>query len=517
MKHFLTPLLFLMSGLIQAQVVPYWLIYSTGGSYATPGNWVRVESKILSSGTYVKLDSAQGDFSNDLITEGVYAYAHIGRANGHPQGKDVIYKYSLPTRLRLDSITNIGGARRMATSTNHLIVTRGFGADSNYIMIYNKNNLNGGPVYLDTVINTFTQDVLVIKDTAYISYTRNDTGKIARILLTGSSPVFLDSIVMDTLASGIDKLYSDGNFIYGLAHKSIFPPPSFAEVVISAGVVKISLTSGAYNFYPTPKAQGGIGYYGGDVYANYSTGPGIWNATSNSLTVNPAFPLSYTRGCIDTVLATAFFQQTDYFSTGSIIQTDASGTRLDSFATDISGSALELIYNGLPIANDAQFQTPINTTLTQSMSGIAGDADGGSVGLAAVSGPLNGSASFIGNSLIYIPNTGFVGTDTLNYRVTDLWGDTAIARIEIAVGLSNRENILTNSIKVWPNPASDYLSFELNTPALVRTQIFDMQGKIWQENNTADRTLQVNDLPSGMYILIISTDTQKRFCKWVKL
>jgi hypothetical protein len=118
--------------------------------------------------------------------------------------------------------------------------------------------------------------------------------------------------------------------------------------------------------------------------------------------------------------------------------------------------------------------------------------------------------------LIYIPNTGFVGTDTLNYRVTDLWGDTAFARIEIAVGLANRENILTNSIKVWPNPASDYLTFELNTPTSVRTQIFDMQGKIWQENNSADRTLHVNDLPSGMYVLIISTDTQKWYCKWVK-
>ncbi|WP_299876309.1 Ig-like domain-containing protein [uncultured Cocleimonas sp.] len=50
-----------------------------------------------------------------------------------------------------------------------------------------------------------------------------------------------------------------------------------------------------------------------------------------------------------------------------------------------------------------------------------------------VSGPSNGSASIVGDQIVYTPNPGFSGTDSLTYEVTDPNGNKTTARVDIVV------------------------------------------------------------------------------------
>ncbi len=314
------------------------IVLTTGGAYGNPGNHVKFATYEPTGKVFTVRDSPLGDFSNDIITDSSFAYAHIGRA----AGTDVIYKYNLNNYNRVDSIINIAGAKKIVVYKNYLIVGRGYGATANYVEIFNKKNLQATPVYKDVIIPAATSGIVILRDTAYVSFTQNDTGKIAIINLKNTIPSFVRIQAFDTMSSGLGELYTDGKNIFGLSEKYNSNTYAFmyAKVTVFNPIAK------TYNRVAVNKANGGIEINGANLYANFGTGLGTFNTTTSAV-VNPVFPLSYSDGALDNVNNRFVFQQTDFYSYGRLLITDLSGNRIDSVITDFSGSAVALDYRNL--------------------------------------------------------------------------------------------------------------------------------------------------------------------------
>jgi gliding motility-associated-like protein len=76
--------------------------------------------------------------------------------------------------------------------------------------------------------------------------------------------------------------------------------------------------------------------------------------------------------------------------------------------------------NNPPVAVDDNASTPMNTILFVPVLANDSDPDGNNlVGLGIVTGPSRGYAAVGGDSIIYVPNTGFAGLDTLTYVICD--------------------------------------------------------------------------------------------------
>lgn len=73
-----------------------------------------------------------------------------------------------------------------------------------------------------------------------------------------------------------------------------------------------------------------------------------------------------------------------------------------------------------------------------------------------------------------------------------------------------------NNFSVYPNPvshASEYLTINNPNQLELHSEIYALDGKLIQDNNTAEK-IQTNTLPSGLYIMRISTGEEN---EWIKI
>ena len=70
----------------------------------------------------------------------------------------------------------------------------------------------------------------------------------------------------------------------------------------------------------------------------------------------------------------------------------------------------------------------------------------------------------------------------------------------------NKNELLAKSIKVYPVPAKDIAQIEIPLGLkVVAINLYDTNGRLLQNLNTADRTVHISNLPSGIYVLKVST------------
>jgi gliding motility-associated-like protein len=76
--------------------------------------------------------------------------------------------------------------------------------------------------------------------------------------------------------------------------------------------------------------------------------------------------------------------------------------------------------NTAPVAVNDSFATPANTALTASVLANDSDPEGNALTVATIAQPVNGTLSFNGvGTFTYVPNSGFIGTDSFTYRICD--------------------------------------------------------------------------------------------------
>ncbi len=89
--------------------------------------------------------------------------------------------------------------------------------------------------------------------------------------------------------------------------------------------------------------------------------------------------------------------------------------------------------NSAPIASDDSFSTLKNTPITIPVLANDFDPEGDSLSLLSVDPPSHGSASIAGDSILYTPETDYLGQDSFKYKIADSAGLSSEAAVVIAV------------------------------------------------------------------------------------
>jgi hypothetical protein len=129
---------------------------------------------------------------------------------------------------------------------------------------------------------------------------------------------------------------------------------------------------------------------------------------------------------------------------GSFTYTPANGyAGPDSYTytlTDSSGQTATATVNltvnppGAPAANNDAYSTTVNTPVTVAVNGVLGNDTGFSISVASNTAPTHGSVTQNANgSLTYTPAAGYSGPDSYTYTITDPFGQTATATVNLTI------------------------------------------------------------------------------------
>ncbi|MCF8372305.1 MAG: T9SS type A sorting domain-containing protein [Bacteroidales bacterium] len=72
------------------------------------------------------------------------------------------------------------------------------------------------------------------------------------------------------------------------------------------------------------------------------------------------------------------------------------------------------------------------------------------------------------------------------------------------------------SIKIFPNPCSDFISISSGQSTFSNIEILDMNGKIWLSDSNMDDLVDVRNFPAGIYTIQISNDEGIYSSKFIK-
>jgi hypothetical protein len=116
-----------------------------------------------------------------------------------------------------------------------------------------------------------------------------------------------------------------------------------------------------------------------------------------------------------------------------------------------------------------------------------------------------GSTSGTGQVKVRVYQNGFESSaDTLTWHI-----NTSIAGIH--------EVSLSNKIKIYPQPASDFIQLQLQPGVEVKDIcLYDISGKKVQSLNLSAEKISISDLERGMYVLSIATKQGRAIKRIVK-
>lgn len=502
--------------LLHAQEQATNIVYTTGGSFNAAGNRVEVFAMHPDSTNPQVLFAEFGDFSNAVVADHRFVYAHIGRGASNPSGKDVIIRYDLIEGVVVDS-ADASGLQRMAVNDQYLVVTRGFGADSNYVLVFDKYDLAQGPVYQDQALSAFTRAVAVSDDRAFVGYDENGRGTVASFSLMSSGVQYLQSYPIDSSAGGIGSLFFHGNGLVGQAEVTSFPPPNFMEVVVSKAVFRLDTANGLFTTDTSvARSNSAVGLVGDFLYGNYGGGIQGYDLSAVTPTYSDTiFKDGITAGVFNRVDSAFAFQETDYFSFGRMALVPyADPLMVSNIATPVSGSAIDVAYNNPPEGDFIYLFVPMTDTVD--LKPFLSDVDGDSVRVTWL------EAAPSGQTLTLLPDgrvaySAPVTTD-VQYAIEDDFGATDTNRLVLDFSASLQQQLPTFSL--YPNPVHRELVIEFAASySYVFVEILSLQGQRILETQYAqpDRAvIPVDRLSPGMYVVRVRNEEgvmTKRFVK----
>ena len=138
------------------------------------------------------------------------------------------------------------------------------------------------------------------------------------------------------------------------------------------------------------------------------------------------------------------------------------------------------------ITNDIKLFNPVDTSLT-TYSGIP------TIG-------RKGTMFFSLNDVFYVTT----GLDATQTRIKETWKNASF------VGL--KENEVQLNIKLYPNPANDKLSVQLNSTSKAHVQLYNQLGELIMNEESNDQTIEINThlFPNGIYMLVLKTQEGMR-------
>ena len=526
MKRLLQTIAFLLIiSNLQAQLNLERVITTTGGSFAAEGNMVKLYAFETGEQETNVIGEWLGDFSNDVVVDGRFAYAHVGRGFGNPAGQDIIYKVDLITYEVVDSLPNIPGAFTLSIQEDLLVVGKNFGGTGANVEFYNKNDLNQAPVFSGTEVTSGVSDQTLMNDKLYFCYTESDTGRLAVYDMAGDLPAFEQIITLDTLSKGMNGLVNDDTNIYATSNYVEFDG-NFNILYSFGGVSRINPADGSFStgavtaaFNPLVVAPNPI--LGNDVVI------GNFESNGNFVDANTLSPLGfsflpdYVAGIADGANQYLWVQETDYFSFGKVTAYNTLGEIEIEFDTDISGNALDLVYNVGPNAMDDMYQGAFVTTSYDVLENDT-DPENDDLTLIDVGNVVGGTATLTEDNRIEATFDDASAQITFTYAMIDIWGRQSTANVTIENFTSTNDLTDIVALNAFPNPIQDVLNVDLQVfdNELVTLTLRSLEGKTIASQiaqNTANLSFDTSKASAGIYILEASAETKRAFVKVVKL
>lgn len=150
---------------------------------------------------------------------------------------------------------------------------------------------------------------------------------------------------------------------------------------------------------------------------------------------------------------------------GNVVYTpnpNVSGT--DSFEYRVSDGTLESVGQIVvaiaevpdpPVTQDDEINVSENTSITIDVLANDSDPEGGDLVVSQITQPANGTAQIVNNTVEYVPDPHFWGTDSFSYTALDPSGRFSSATVTVAV-------LRVNSVPVWiaptPNRPIDHIA-----------------------------------------------------------
>jgi ELWxxDGT repeat protein len=124
----------------------------------------------------------------------------------------------------------------------------------------------------------------------------------------------------------------------------------------------------------------------------------------------------------------------------------------------------------------------------------------------------NGSITQIGDinsgSSVSSPDKFYVFNNKLFFQADDgvngleLWSYDANSN-------ANVENFISNSFKLFPNPAKNYFRLEKTNLEILNIKVFNILGSVVKKYSSAQNKYDISSLPKGVFLLEITTDKGK--------
>jgi hypothetical protein len=133
---------------------------------------------------------------------------------------------------------------------------------------------------------------------------------------------------------------------------------------------------------------------------------------------------------------------------GNSFVDEAAGLTITTIATDSNGATVAVEYgsgggggggvNTPPLANNDSAATSANTAVTIAVLANDSDPDGDSLSVTTISGVSNGTAKLNSNgSISFTPASGYSGTTSFGYSISDGNGGSANAQVSVSVAASS--------------------------------------------------------------------------------
>ena len=510
---------------LQAQSNLERVIATTGGSFFAEGNMVKLYSFETSEQETNVIGEWLGDFSNDVVVDGRFAYAHVGRGFGNPAGEDIIYKVDLITYDVVDSLPNIAGAFKLFVYEDLLMVGKSFGGTGSNLEFYDKNDLSQPIVFSDTEITADISGHTLLDEKLYLCYTENDTGRVAVYDMAGDLPAFEEIISLDTLSKGMNGMINDGTNLYATSNHLEFDG-NFNILYSFGGISRINPADGTFAtgaveaaFNPLVTAPSPVG--GGTIVLANFGGDGNFVNANTLASLGFGFLPDYVAGVADGANQYLWIQETDYSTFGKISAYDTMGEIFVEFDTDISGNALDLVYNEGPNAANDIYQGAFVTTNYDVLENDT-DSDNDDLTIVEISDINGGTATISADNRVEATFDEGSAQITFAYTIVDIWGRQSSANVAIENFTSTDDVSGIVALNASPNPVQNLLSVNLQVfdNESVTVTLRSLNGKIiatQSTQNTANLSFDTSTVAAGIYVLEAIGKTKRGMMKIVKL
>jgi len=111
-------------------------------------------------------------------------------------------------------------------------------------------------------------------------------------------------------------------------------------------------------------------------------------------------------------------------------------------------------------------------------------------------GPVNGEGPVL-NNVVY---------GNYSLFATDGWGCETIINISLGDPSIGIDDKLFQNIKLYPNPASDYIYFDIQDHQYEAVEVYNLEGKLIYQFNGIIKNIDVSQWNEGLYTIVIKDD-----------